>query len=71
MNSHLPGLPPGHVEVNGIGGCPKGPASEGEYGVCVQLSVGPHVTSWHLCHFNLSIVLAFCSMLGKKEPHTN
>lgn len=41
-----------------------------ERSVYVQLSVGSHMRSWHLHHFNLSIVLAFCSTLDEEEQHT-
>lgn len=59
--------PTGHVQVTGVSGCPKGPASVGKCGVCVQLSVGSHVTSWLLYHFNLTIVLIV--HLGKRTTY--
>lgn len=59
--------PTGHVQVTEISGCPKGPASVGKCGVCVQLSVGSHVTSWLLYHFNQTIVLTFSFIWVKKN----
>ena len=59
--------PTGHVQVTGVSGCPKGSASLGKCGVCVQLSVGSHVTSWLLYHFNLTIVLTLFIWVKKNH----